>query len=108
MPYRRLLNIVLVVVMIVGAALVYRVKYGAQLETKRIQALEAQIKAEREEIAILKAEWSLLNQPNRLQSLTEQYADILQLRPLKVEQIASLDDVLVKSLELETGEIIEP
>ncbi len=43
--------------------------------------------------AVLKAEWSVLDQPSRLQVLVERYSDYLDLKPLDVRQLARLDDI---------------
>jgi hypothetical protein len=68
--------------------LLFQVKYEVvEIEEKLTQTL-TQIKREKENIHILKAEWSHLNEPQRLQKLAEKFLDVM---PIKVEQIASLD-----------------
>ena len=65
----------------------FKVKYEVvALEQKLVHSLQ-QIKQEEGNIHILKAEWSHLNEPKRLQKLAETFLDI---RPMKTEQIASI------------------
>ncbi|MBL6431208.1 MAG: hypothetical protein HPM95_08505 [Alphaproteobacteria bacterium] len=59
------------------------------------------IDEEREQLKLLRAEWSLLNDPGRLQRLVERYNDHLNLQPLEVEQITRIEDVPIKPMKLE-------
>ena len=54
-----------------------------------------------EQLKLLRAEWSLLNDPGRLQRLVERYNDHLNLQPLEVEQITRIEDVPIKPMKLE-------
>ena len=90
---RRLFNIVLLVAVIVGAAITYNMKHKAELAAAENARLEAEIAKEKDSIALLKAEWSLLTQPSRLQALVDKYADHFQLQPFSPAQIATIDDI---------------
>ncbi len=92
----RTINILLVILMLVGAAIVYDFKYEAERATARVAKINRKIDAERDVIATLKAEWSLLNQPKRLQDLVERYHSYLELDPLDPTQIATIDDIPFK------------
>ena len=92
----RAINILLVVLMLVGAAVVYDLKYEAERATAKVAKITRKIEAERDAMASLKAEWSLLNQPRRLQDLTERYHSYLELDPLDPTQIGTLDDIPFK------------
>lgn len=89
----RTVNIVLIGGMLAGAGVVYRLKYEAEHATTRVGSLNRQIQHEREAIATLRAEWSLLNQPKRLQEMAERYHTYLELEPLDPNQVATLDDI---------------
>jgi len=93
----RTINILLVVLMLAGAAVVYDFKYEAERATAKVAKINRKIDAERDAIATLKAEWSLLNQPKRLQDLSERYHSYLELDPLDPTQIATIDDIPFKS-----------
>lgn len=74
---------VLILLFGVSAGL-YHVKYSVDRMERQGLALKAKIAEEHEAIRILEAEWSGLNQPARLQKLTERY---LQLAPVQVSQV---------------------
>ena len=57
-----------------------------EIEQKLAQA-QHQIDRERENIHILRAEWSHLNEPKRLQKLAGKYLDIL---PMKTDQVVAI------------------
>jgi hypothetical protein len=93
----RTINILLVILMLAGAGIVYDLKYEAERATAKVARIDRKIGAERDAIATLKAEWSLLNQPRRLQDLTERYHSYLELDPLDPTQIGTLDDIPFKA-----------
>lgn len=94
----RVLNVLFILVAIAGAAAVFGMKHEAERASEHVAALQRQIDDERETISLLKAEWSLLNQPSRLQRLVERYNAYLRLEPLAVEQIAALEDLPAKPM----------
>ncbi len=89
----RTLNVVLIGLMLLGAGVVYLMKYDSERAAGRIARLQRNIVEERQQIAGLKAEWSMLNQPRRLQELVEKYHSYLELDRLDPSQVASIDDV---------------
>lgn len=92
----RAINFLLVALMLAGAGVVYDLKYEAERATNKVAKISHKIDAERDAIATLKAEWSLLNQPRRLQDLAERYHAYLELDPLEPTQIGTLDDIPFK------------
>lgn len=70
-----------------GAAL-YQIKYEVRDLESEITGLERQIETDREAISVLRAEWSLLNDPQRIESLSRRH---LGLEPVEPEQIKSAD-----------------
>lgn len=92
----RMLNFLLVGLMLVGAGVVYDFKYQAEKAATAVSKVNRKIDAERDAIAMLKAEWSLLNQPKRLQDLVQRHRTYLELDPLDPTQIATLDDIPFK------------
>ncbi len=92
----RMINFVLIGLMLIGAGVVYDFKFEAEKATARVAKINRQIEAERDAIATLKAEWSLLNQPKRLQELAEKHHAYLELDPLDPTQIGSIDDIPFK------------
>ncbi len=86
----RFINICLVLGLVALACVIYQVKYQARGLDAEIKALNGQIDEERDAIAVLRAEWSLLNRPERIERLAQKH---LKLAPAKPVQIVTLDKV---------------
>ena len=95
----RIFNTVLLTVMIVGAAITYSMKHKAELAADRVARLTADIVREKEAIQLLKAEWSMLDQPERLQSAVQRYADYFKLASFSPTQIATFEEIPLKPVE---------
>lgn len=89
----RTLDIIMIGALIAGAAWTFKVKYDSELAVERVARLERRLQLEREAIDILKADWSLLTSPGRLEKLAERYRDELHLEAVKPEQVGSLDEI---------------
>jgi hypothetical protein len=77
----RTFDIILIGVMTTAAAVTYTIKHRAELKLEEVHHLEAEIKLEKDTIDLLKADWSLVVQPNRLERLVANYSDELKLQP---------------------------
>ncbi len=97
----RTTDIVLIVVMLTAAGFTYKTKHDAENRLSEIRRIEAQIRFEEDSMNVLKADWSLLTQPSRLQRLSEVYAEQLDLVPLQPWQIGALSDLPVRPLQIE-------
>jgi hypothetical protein len=62
--------------------------------TERVQRLHAEVRAQRDAIAALRAEWAKLDSPKRLQGLAERH---LKLRPIDGTQYDSLKNLPERS-----------
>ena len=89
----RTINIVFVCLMLGGAGYVYLMKYDSERAAGRIAKLQHDIVEKRQEIASLRAEWSVLNQPRRIQDLAEKYRSYLDLEPLDPTQVGSIEEI---------------
>ncbi|MFK0687304.1 hypothetical protein ACFX5Q_03700 [Mesorhizobium sp. IMUNJ 23033] len=94
-------DIVLIAVMVSAAALTYKTKREAEEQLAAVQKIQAQIHYEEDTIDLLKADWSLLTQPSRLQKLAEIYKSQLGLEPVNARQIVGLDDLPAKPVNIE-------
>lgn len=92
----RIVNLILLAAMIIGAAVTYDMKHKAELAAERVADLQSGIASEKNQIVLLKAEWSMLTQPARLQTTIEKYADHFQLQSFSPEQIATIDEIPLK------------
>jgi hypothetical protein len=77
----RTFDVVLIGIMTAAAAVTYTIKHRAELKLQEVQRLEAEIKLEKDTIDLLKADWALQSQPNRLERLVNTYNDELKLQP---------------------------
>ncbi|MCZ8546112.1 hypothetical protein OOJ09_18140 [Mesorhizobium qingshengii] len=94
-------DIVLIAVMVSAAALTYKAKREAEDQLAAVQKIHAQIRYEEDTIDLLKADWSLLTQPSRLQKLAELYKAQLALEPVSARQIVGLSDLPAKALDIQ-------
>ena len=94
-------DIVLIGVMVAAAAMTYTIKRDAGEQLAAVRKLEAQIRIEEETIDLLKADWSVLTQPARLQRLADRYHEQLGLEPATPHQFARIDSLPEKKLTIE-------
>src|SRR5215217_8277363 len=92
----RIINAVLILLMIVGAGVTYQLKHRAEKAAQRVARLNTNIGKEKEALALLKAEWSMLSQPSRLQAVISRYQDHFNLAPFSADQVATLDEIPLK------------
>lgn len=83
----RIIHFLVVCALIYAASYVYRIKMDSTSRTERVSRLQAQVREQREAIAILRAEWARLDAPQRLKILAERH---LKLKPIEVGQFDSL------------------
>lgn len=94
-------DIVLFAAMVAAAAFTYQVKHEAEDRLAGVARIQSEIRMEEETIDILKADWSLLTQPSRLQKLSEIYSAELNLAPVEATQIVGIEDLPAKPLTIE-------
>ncbi len=61
----RTFDIILIGLMITAAAVTYKIKHDAENQMAQVNKLQRMITDEKDTIDLLKADWSLLTQPNR-------------------------------------------
>ena len=66
---------------------VYKIKYESTLQAEKVAKLRGEIRREQDTIANLRAEWSKLDRPDRIQELAQRHltlkaADIVNYDPL--------------------------
>jgi cell division protein FtsL len=86
----RFVNICLVIALVALAYVIYEGKYEARALDEDIGGLRKDIETERDAVAVLRAEWSLLNRPERIERLAEKH---LKLAPARPQQLVTLDTV---------------
>lgn len=89
----RVLQVVSVVAAAAAAIFVFQIKYRAEAVAERATELQRQVDREAEAVSLLRAEWSLLNQPTRVQELVARHQDMLKLQPLDPKQIVRFEQL---------------
>jgi hypothetical protein len=86
----RIIHLLVVGMLIFAAAYVYRIKMESTSRVERVQRLNAEIREQRDAIAVLRAEWARLDAPLRLQGLAERH---LALKPIVATQYDQLKNL---------------
>jgi hypothetical protein len=86
----RILHVLVIGFLVFAAAYVYRIKMESVSRTERVLRLHADIREQRDAIAALRAEWTKLDSPQRLQGLVERH---LPLKPIVATQYDSLKNL---------------
>jgi hypothetical protein len=97
MTMLRILHLIMVAGLVLAAADVYKIKFDSTLQAERLAKLRGEIRRERDAIAALRAEWSELDNPRRIQAMAQRY---LALKPLDVAQYDSLDRLPDKPIDV--------
>jgi cell division protein FtsL len=84
----RLLNILVICALVLAAATVYKIKFDSTLQAARVAKLHAELRRERNAIAVLRAEWARLDTPSRIQQLADRF---LKLQPVDPHQFDTFD-----------------
>ena len=79
----RTTDIIMVTIMVSAAAFTYKIKNDTDKMRSEIARIEKKISTEKDSMNLLKADWSLLTQPSRLQRLVNAYGDELDLQPVR-------------------------
>lgn len=83
---------------------VYQIKYEVIAIEKQLAGLQDEAQRDREAIHVLHAEWSYLNQPQRLRALADKH---LKLQSLSQQQVMSLGEV-PRSFAVQAAEKADP
>ncbi len=77
-----------------------------RMALSELRMIENEIAKEREHIEILRAEWAILNRPERLRFLVEQNASMLSLRQIHAENYGLSTQVPYRSQSAEADDFI--
>ena len=93
----RLLNICVIVALVAAASYVYEIKFESTSKAEQVARLRLDIRREHDAIADLRAQWSRLDNPLRIQQLAQRH---LSLRIIDSRQFDALDHLPERPLEL--------
>ncbi len=88
----RFIHLTVVAALVVAAAYVYKIKFESTVRAAELTRLAAEIKRQRDAIAALRAEWAELNDPARIQGLTERHLALRMLDPAQLERFERLPE----------------
>jgi hypothetical protein len=86
----RILHVFVIAILVFAAAYVYRIKMESTSRTERVLRLHAEIREQRDAIAVLRSEWAKLDAPLRLQGLADRH---LPLKPINATQYDKLKNL---------------
>jgi hypothetical protein len=86
----RFIHLLVIGALVFAAAYVYRIKMESTACVERVLRLRAEIREQRDAIAVLRSEWAKLDAPLRLQGLSERH---LPLKPLNANQYDQLKNL---------------
>ncbi|HLN11251.1 MAG TPA: hypothetical protein VK281_20160 [Xanthobacteraceae bacterium] len=93
----RLLQLIMVAALFLAAADVYRIKFDSTRQAEHLTKLRDAVRRERDAIAALRAEWSELDAPHRIQALAQRH---LPLKPIETSQYDTLDHLPERPLDI--------
>ncbi|WP_086994678.1 cell division protein FtsL [Rhizobium sullae] len=103
----RTFDVVLIGIMTAAATVTYTIKHRAELKLEEVNRLEAEIKLEKDTIDLLKADWALQSQPNRLERLVNSYNDELKLQPTDSTALVQVRELPMLKSQVPVPEITE-
>jgi cell division protein FtsL len=86
----RIFHLLSILVLVAAAFVVYKVKYESTYDAQRVAKLRNEIRVDRERLSTLKAEWSRLAAPQRIQDLASRH---LGVKPLDVARIGDFSNL---------------
>ena len=86
----RVLNILVIAALVSAAAYVYKIKFESTRQAEHLAKVRMEIRQEQDAIASLRAEWSKLDTPSRIQALANRH---LSLKPIDPRQFDTLRDL---------------
>jgi cell division protein FtsL len=102
----RLLNLCVIAALVFAAAHVYRIKFESTRQAERVAKLRLEIRREHDTIAALRAEWSKLDNPARIQELAKRHLKNLQ--SIDGRQFDRLDRLPVRPPDLVPPDADDP
>jgi hypothetical protein len=101
----RFLHIAVLVALVVAAADVYKIKFDSTVQAQRVGKMRSDIRRERDAIAALRAEFTRLDDPKRIEELARRH---LPLKPVEVHQFDRLDQLPAQPPQLVPPGTVDP
>jgi len=95
----RILNFIAIAALLGSAVYAYSIKYQTIFRAETVASLKSEIKKEQDQIGQLRADWSHLTRPERVQALADK---LLTLQPMALNQIVEVDQLPDKAKSSDT------
>jgi cell division protein FtsL len=102
----RILNMLVIGALVAAAAYVYKIKFDSTRQAERIAKLRMEIRQEHDAIANLRAEWSKLDTPARIQELAKRH--LTTLKPIDPRQFDTLRNLPERPPDLVPPDSTDP
>jgi cell division protein FtsL len=102
----RILNILVIGALVAAAAYVYKIKFESTRQAERLAKVRMEIRQEHDAIASLRAEWSKLETPARIQELAKRH--LTTLRPIDPRQFDTLRNLPERPPDLVPPDSADP
>jgi hypothetical protein len=96
----RIIHLLVIGALLFAASYVYRIKMDSTARVERVLRLHAEIREQRNAIAVLHSQWAKLDAPLRLQDLVERH---LPLKPISATQYDALKNLPERPPSLAPG-----
>jgi hypothetical protein len=101
----RVMNICVIAALVAAAAYVYKIKFESTRQVERVAKIRMEIRREQDAVAALRAEWSALDNPVRIQDLSNRH---LALQPIDPRQLDRLDRLSERPRDLVPPDAADP
>jgi len=88
----RIIHLLVIGALIFAAAHVYKIKMESTARTEKVLRLRAEIREQRDAIAVLRSEWAKLDAPQRLQGLAERHLPLKPVNGVQYDSLKNLPD----------------
>ncbi len=88
----RVLNILVIAALVSAAAYVYKIKFESTRQAERLAKVRMEIRQEQDAIAALRAEWSKLDTPSRIQTLANRHLSLKPIDPRQFDALRNLPE----------------
>jgi cell division protein FtsL len=88
----RLLNLCVIGALVLAAAYVYKIKFESTRQAERVAKLRMEIRREHDAIASLRAQWSKLDNPLRIEELAQRHLKLQQVDARQFDRLEQLPE----------------
>ncbi|MEW7006451.1 MULTISPECIES: cell division protein FtsL [unclassified Lentilitoribacter] len=89
----RAFEVILMALILSASAYTFHIKGQSEDRLAEIKRLQSEIRDHKDTIDLLEADWSLLNQPSRVQKLIQAFQEQLQLQTTEAQQIVTASEL---------------